>query len=167
MSLSFLTRPVVAAGALDQFDLRDRRDEGGDDFEAARAEPVEFELSVAGAVARYKALQRGGTATELLNCGVELLALGPDTHKMAVEAFGRAARFEGAEAEGLFWLGEAHADAGRAERAIHYYRESLRHETRPLTQERLREVQEGGGGKPGALATGARPAHFGVENPTE
>jgi|SRR5215207_7749098 len=168
MSLLFLTGHGSAGGALEAFDLRDRRDEARDEFEPVRAGPVETELSTAGAVARYKALQKGGTAVELLNCGVELLALGPDTHKLAVEAFTRASRFEGAEAEAFYWLGEAHAEAGQPTKAIHYLTESLRHDgARRLTLESLYRMQESEGMRDAARVTAERLSRIADETPTE
>jgi tetratricopeptide (TPR) repeat protein len=125
MSLSFLTGLGSAASAVEDFDLRGRRDEERDEFEPVAAESVETELSTAGAVARYNRLKNGATAHELIECGVELLSLGSETERLAVEAFRRASRIEGAQAAGLFWLGETHAGAGRAREAIGHYEESV------------------------------------------
>ncbi len=126
MSLLFLTNLGVAAEEVEQFDLRDRRDDVRDEFEPSRAEPVEEELSIAGAVARYRMLQRGGTPEALIECGVELLSLGQETRKLAVEAFTRASRFEDTQAEAYYWLGASHAEDGKARTAMHFFAESVK-----------------------------------------
>ncbi|HEY0174255.1 MAG TPA: hypothetical protein VGB98_24780 [Pyrinomonadaceae bacterium] len=141
MTLLFLTSLGGAAEEVEHFDLRDRRDDVRDEFEPSRAEPVEEELSVAGAVARYRKLQRGGTPEALIECGVELLSLGQDTRKLAVEAFTRASRFEGVQAAAYFWLGEAHAADGKRRLALHFYGESVKAGASLLALERLLALQ--------------------------
>lgn len=141
MSLNFLTRASSAAEELERFDLRDARDEQSDVYEPVQAAPVITELSKAGAVARYQSLKKGGTADQLIECGIELLELGPEMLKLAIEAFTRASRFEGAQAAGLFWLAEAKREAGATGEAIKHYRDSLSFSETMITLERLFELQ--------------------------
>jgi tetratricopeptide (TPR) repeat protein len=123
---------------------RDASREPVDEYEAVTADD-EPELSVSAAVARYLSLKADATASDVLQRGVELLSLGPQTRALALKAFSRARAIEGAEAEALYWTAVAHAEDGEPDEAMRCLNESLRFAELAVALGMLYELQEEAG----------------------